>query len=83
MFPYLSNVRNTRQSGSINSKWKSIKGAGLEISSLNPCNMEEVDSDVVVTAIDNFHQLASLNELWTEFGTGKLLRIITTHQRKS
>ena len=42
--------------------------------------IKAVDSDVVVIAITNFHQLVPLNELWIEFGTGKLLRFIPIHQ---
>ena len=42
--------------------------------------IKTVDSDIVVTAIANFHQLVSLNELWIEFGARKLLRIIPNYQ---
>ena len=42
--------------------------------------IKTVDSDVVVTAIADFHQKVSLNEIWVEFGVAKLLRCIRIHQ---
>ena len=51
------------------------------VSRKHACIMiKTVDKDVVVIAIANFHQLVPLNELWIEFGTGKLLRFIPIHQ---
>ena len=38
--------------------------------------IKTVDSDVVLIAIVNFHQLVPLNELWIEFGAGKSLSFI-------
>ena len=42
--------------------------------------IKAVDCDAVIIAIANFNQLVSLNELWIEFGTAKLLRFIPIHQ---
>ena len=42
--------------------------------------IKTVDSDVVVLAITNFHQLILFNKLWIEFGAGKLLRFRPIHQ---
>ena len=40
--------------------------------------VKTIDSDVVVIAIANFHQLVPLTELWIESGAGKSLRFIPT-----
>lgn len=36
----------------------------------------KVENDVFIIEFTNFHQLVPLNELWIEFGDGKLLRFI-------
>ena len=41
--------------------------------------IKTADSDVVVIATANCHQLVPLNELWIEFGTGKSLRFTPIH----
>ena len=107
MFPYLSKivVKEIQDKVLVSTVNENVvtNGAGSEISSLMPSNMEEtdetilvhvkhasreharilikaVDSDAVIIAIANFNQLVSLNELWIEFGTAKLLRFIPIHQ---
>ena len=42
--------------------------------------IKTVGSNIVVIAVANFHQLVPLNELWIEFGAGKLWRFIPIHQ---
>ena len=52
-----------------------VNHASKELTAMN----KRVDSNAVIIGITNFHQLVPLNELWTEFGAGKLLRFIPIH----
>ena len=107
LFPYWSNavLKEIQDEVVVSTVNENVvtNGAGLEISSLMQCNMEEpderifvhakhasreytcimiktFDSDIVIRAIANFHQLVPWNELQIEFVAGTSLRFIPIHQ---